>query len=418
MRANNSNIGKQEIVLTDFFYGLKDALTLTKENVKCLSFENVHLIDSIDRVAASDIYAVVDSPSVDASLKDGYAVISHEVKSATDEKPVRLLILGSATPGDDGVIQVTPGTTVRLSTGARIPVGADAVVPEEFVKHKDSYALIGVHAEPGRNILLRGSDVSSQKCLIESGRMISPSMVGLLAAGGHSTVPVFKTPNIGIIGIGDEIVEPGKPLKTGKLYASNIMTVACWCIKYKMKARMTTANDDYSDILNTLKTLSEETDVIITSGGAWTSDHDFIEKVLEGLGWKKIFHRIRIGPGKAVGFGILNGKPLFILSGGPASNFTGFTQIVLPGLLTISGHRTAELPSVNAILASEIRGRNSEWTDFFYGHINFDKIFPTFYPFKERTRLASISEATTVASIPEGQECIPAGSTVCVQLLK
>ena len=114
---------------------------------------------------------------------------------------------------------------------------------------------------------------------------------------------------MGIIGTGDEIVEPGKPLAEGKLYASNIMTLAGWCNKYKMKTRMTIVKDDHDAIFSALKMLSDETDAVITSGGAWTGDRDMVAQVLEGLGWEEVFHRIRIGPGKAVGFGILDKTP-------------------------------------------------------------------------------------------------------------
>ena len=115
--------------------GLKEALRLTLEgSIKPLPAENVALVDSVDRVAASDLYALVDSPSMDASLKDGYAVLSHEVADATAENPVRLRLLGSMAAGGEKDIQIKPGTTVRVLTGARIPTGADAVVAEEFVK--------------------------------------------------------------------------------------------------------------------------------------------------------------------------------------------------------------------------------------------------------------------------------------------
>ena len=180
-------------------------------------------------------------------------------------------------------------------------------------------------------------------------------------------VPVFRTPVVGIIGTGDEIVEPGKPLAEGKLYASNIMTLAGWCDKYKMKTRMTIIKDDHDAIFGALKILSDETDALITSGGAWMGDRDLVAQVLEGLGWKEVFHRIRIGPGKAVGFGTLNDKPVFILPGGPSSNLMGFLQIALPGLLALSGHANPGLPRINARLASELKGREPDWTDFFFG---------------------------------------------------
>ena len=378
----------------------------------------MHLIDSVDRVAASDLYALVDSPSVDASLKDGYAVLSHEVADATAENPVRLRLLGSMAAGGEKDIQIKPGTTVRVLTGARIPTGADAVVAEEFVKQGDNDVLIETFAEPGRNIMSRGSDVTFRKCILRSGQQVSPVMAGLLAAAGHGMVPVFRNPVVGIIGTGDEIVEPGKPLAEGKLYASNIMTLAAWCNKYKMKTRVTIVKDDHDAIFSALKMLSDETDAVITSGGAWTGDHDMVAQVLEGLGWEEVFHRIRIGPGKAVGFGMLDKKPVFILPGGPPSNLMGFLQIALPGLLALSGHANPGLPGINARLASELREGEPDWTDFFFGTLEFDDGLPTFYPMKKRSRLSSIAEATAVASIPEGQDHLPEGSVIYVQLLR
>ena len=125
---------------------------------------------------------------------------------------------------------------MRVLTGARIPTGADAVVAEEFVKKEENDVLIESFAEP-KNILPRGSDVASRTCILRTGQQISPGMAGLLAAAGHSTVPVFRNPFVGIIGTGDELVEPGKPLAEGKLYASNMMTLGAWCNKYKMKTR-------------------------------------------------------------------------------------------------------------------------------------------------------------------------------------
>ena len=147
-------------------------------------------------------------------------------------------------------------------------------------------------------------------------------------------------------------------------------------------------------------------------------DRDMMARVLKGLGWKEVFHWIRIGPGKAVGFGMLNEKPVFILPGGPSSNLMAFLQIALPGLLTLSGHTNPSLPRVEAKLASDLRGYDPEWTDFFFGTLDFGDGLPTFYPLKTRSRLRSIAEATAVASIPEGQDHLPRGSAVYVQLLK
>jgi molybdopterin molybdotransferase len=398
--------------------GVGEALRLTLECVKPLGTQSVVLADSVDRVASSDLFALVDSPSVDASLKDGYAVSSRDVADATTEKPVRLRLLGSMAAGSEEDIKVKPGTTVRVLTGARIPTGADAVVSEEFTKQGDGDVVIKTFAEPGRNILPCGSDVATGQRILGGGEQVSPGMAGLIAAAGHSSVPVFMNPIVGILGTGDEIVEPGKPLGEGKLYASNILTLAGWCAKYKMKPRLKIVKDDGDAIFSILKTLSDETDALITSGGAWTGDRDMMAQVLKVLGWKEVFHWIRIGPGKAVGFGTLNEKPVFILPGGPSSNLMAFLQIALPGLLTLSGHANPGLPMVKAKLASDIKGYDPDWTDFFFGTLELEDGLPIFYPLKTRSRLRSIAEATAVASIPEGQDHLPGGSLVHIQLLK
>jgi molybdopterin molybdotransferase len=399
--------------------GLKDARRMTLENIRPLPVESVAVAESADCIAAADLYALVDSPSTDSSLKDGYAVLSGEVSEATPERPVRFSLGGYLTAGGgEKEIELTPGTTIRIFTGARIPAGADAVVAEEFVRQDGGDVLVTTFAEPGRNILRKGIDVSLRECVIRTGMQITPGMAGLLAAAGHSTVPVYKKPTVAVIGTGDEIVVPGDPLSEGKLYASNAVNLAAWCHRYRMPTRVMVVKDDNEAIIGIIKEMLSETDAIVTSGGAWTGDHDMMARVLEELGWRQVFHRIRIGPGKAAGFGMLNDKPVFILPGGPSSNLMGFLQIVLPGLLALSGHADPGLPRINARLASGLRGRETDWTHFFFGMLQQDEGLPVFHPFKYRSRLQSIAEATAVAEIPEGEGYLPEGSVIPVQMLK
>ena len=380
--------------------------------------ENIKLAETTDHVAALDLYALVDAPSMDSSLKDGYAVISHEVADATPEMPVRLKLAGHLAAGGKKDMELKPGTTVRVLTGARIPAGADAILSEEFAKPEGNDVLVMNFAEPGRNIQPRERDVESRKCIVKQGQQISPGIIGLIAAAGLSRVPVFKNPTVAIIGTGDEIVLPGEPLAEGKLYASNIMTIHAWCERYKMKTLMTVVNDDLDTLTDTLKTISADADAIITSGGAWTGDRDLVAQTLEGLGWQQYFYRIRIGPGKAVGFGMLDGKPVFILPGGPSSNLMGFLQIALPGLLALAGHANPNLPRINARLAADLQGRQRDWTDFFFGRLEEEEGFPVFHPLKGSSRLRAIAEAEAIASIPEGQEYLLKGSVISVQVLK
>jgi molybdopterin molybdotransferase len=397
--------------------GYKEALKLLFENIKPLPAEEVSLIKAVGSIAASDLSSRVDSPTLDASMKDGYAVLSHEVADASPEAPVRLRLSGYLAAGGEKAIKHTPGTAIRVLTGALIPEDADAVVAEEFTTHEENGVIVKAHAEPGRNILPHGSDVAIGKNVVKPGQPVSPGLVGLLAAAGHSAVPVYKKPEVGIISTGDEIVAPGNPLPRGKLYASNMVTLAAWCSKYGMETRMSIARDNHDSLLSALKAMIKDTDAVITSGGAWTSDRDLVAHVLDDMGWEQKFHRIRIGPGKAVGFGILADKPVFILPGGPSSNLMGFLQIALPGLLAMSGHSNPGLPVVNARLGSNLKGREADWTHFFFGVLEETDGMPIFHHVKHRSRLKSMADATAIACIPEGQGQIAEGSVIQVQIL-
>ena len=229
--------------------GLKEALCLIAENIKPLPAENISLVDSIDRIAVSDLYALVDSPSMDSSRKDGYAVLSHEVDNATPENPVRLQLLGSMAAGGEKGYSGQTGDNGEGINGRSIPTGADAVVAEEYATKRDNEILIQAFAEP-KNILPRGSDVTYGQSILRKGQKISPVVAGLLAVAGYSKISVFRNPIVGIIGTGDELVKPGKPLSQGKLYASNVITLAGWCNRYKMTHRMAIVKDNHDAIFN------------------------------------------------------------------------------------------------------------------------------------------------------------------------
>ncbi len=406
-------------MVTDLPLGLNEALKLTLDRLAPLPAEQVALMEAVDRVGVEALYARVDSPSVDASLKDGYAVASADLVGATPEEPVRLRLVGQAAAGVRADIRVESGATVRVLTGARIPPGADAVLSEEFARAEGETVLCYNTAEPGRNILPQGSDVSTAQPIVQAGQRLTPGMVGLLAAGGHSHIPVVRQPRVAIVATGDEVVAPGRPLPEGKLYASNITTLGAWCRRYRMIPRMTTVKDDAAAIYTALSELAEQSDALITSGGAWTGDRDLVAQVLTQLGWDQVFHRIRIGPGKAVGFGMLGEKAVFILPGGPPSNLMGFLQIALPGLLCLGGYQTPGLPAAAVRLADDLRGRHAHWTQFIFGCLAPQaQGLPLFHSLKGESRLRSMAEAGAVVAIQEGQTLLPAGTVVSAQLLE
>jgi molybdopterin molybdotransferase len=395
---------------------LKEALQLTLERLEPLGKESVPLIEAGDRIVAEDLDAKVDSPSVDASLKDGYALHSSDVTDA-HRNPVTLQVVGSAAAGGRQDLCLEPGSAMRILTGAKIPSGADAVLSEEFVAKHNGAILAKNVAEPGRNILARGSDVAVGEIIVPRGRRLTPGSIGLLAAAGFSHIPVFKPPRVAIIATGDEVVAPGLPLPKGKLYASNITTLGTWCRRYGMPTSLTIVPDDPDAIQEALQSAQQSADAVITSGGAWTGDRDMVARILKRMGWRQVFHRIRIGPGKAVGFGMLDEMPVFILPGGPPSNLMGFLQIALPGLLTLAGYRTAGLPVRSVRLATDLHGRFSDWTQFIYGRVEEHPNGAIFHSLAHKSRLQSMADATAIVAIEEGEVHLPKGDVVSAQCL-
>ncbi len=139
---------EREVAMKAMFIGLKEALHLVQKGIRPLPAENVALIDSVDRVAALALHALLDSPSADSCRKDGYAVLSRDVAEATQAKPVRLKLLGSIAAGGDRDIPIGPGEALKVLTGARIPSGADAVVAEEYAKETYHEVLVQAVAKP------------------------------------------------------------------------------------------------------------------------------------------------------------------------------------------------------------------------------------------------------------------------------
>jgi len=173
---------------------------------------------------------------------------------------------------------------------------------------------------------------------------LTPALTGLLAAGGLEQVKVYPSPRVAVVATGDEVIAPGHPLQPGQLYASNIVTLYSWLHHFGMSGETAVVRDRPDELEMTFQKLLSRNDALLTSGGAWKSERDLTTRVLDEMGWEMFFHRVRIGPGKAVALGILDGKPIFCLPGGPPSNEMAFLQIALPGLLQMAGRPHNTLP--------------------------------------------------------------------------
>lgn len=394
----------------------EDAYRLTLEHIHPLGVETVALIAAQGRIAGQDISARVNAPSLDVSLKDGYAVLAADISKASQDSPQDLTLVGSIAAGGDWQGKVSSGTAVRILSGAPLPQGADAVVAEEFTRANLGVVQVMKHAEVGRNVLRKGTDIETGQLVITAGQRLLPTAVGLLAAAGYQEAWVIRQPRVAILATGDEVLAPGQPLVEGKLYASNLFTLAAWCLRFGFKVETFVLQDDEDAIRAALISSLKGFDAVLTSGGAWQGEHDLVVHILDEMGWRKIYHRVRMGPGKAVGFGLFHEKPVFCLPGGPPSNHMAFIQLGLPGLNKLAGETRPGLPRLPALMAETVTGQ-VDWTQFIHGRIVQEDQHLIFQPLKVQSRLQEMALTEAIAMIPEGQTELPAKSIVMVQTL-
>ncbi|MBW1852144.1 MAG: molybdopterin molybdotransferase MoeA [Deltaproteobacteria bacterium] len=400
-----------------FDIGFEEALSLAVERLFPLQAIDMAVEAACGFVSAEDCYAVVDCPSATSSLKDGFAVVSADVSGASKDHPVRLMIGGMIGAGDDSNLIVQPGLAVKVMTGANIPQGADAVVAQEFIREENNHVIFYRGAVPEKNILTRGSDVAKGRPVAIQGDILAPAMTGLLAAGGLHTVKVHPRPRIGIIATGDEVVAPGRPLKAGQLYASNLVTLISWLQQFRMEAESVVVPDQEKAIRNAMEEMLVKVDALMTSGGAWKSERDLTTRILAEMGGDLIFHRVRLGPGKAVALILVDGKPVFCLPGGPPSNEMAFLQIALPGLLHMTGRPPTPFGTRKAHLSAPVGG-DITWTQFFQAKLEKKNDHWLAHPLMMKSRLQSQASAEALIKVPQGVERLNEGDEIEVQILR
>ncbi|MFH0825308.1 MAG: molybdopterin molybdotransferase MoeA [Pseudomonadota bacterium] len=392
--------------------GFEQALNFALTGVSTLGPEFVPASELVGRVCARDVIALIDYPSADSSLKDGYAVVSQDVARAGRTNPVLLEVVGMLGAGDPCTLTVSSGTAVRVLSGATVPQGADAVLAEEFTEKgvPGRVTALGC-AEPGRNILAEGSEVARGEILVQAGEMFTPGKVSLIVAGGIEGAYVFRRPIVGLLATGSEVLLPGRPPETGKLFASNLALQDAWLRSLSVTTIVRQAGDSFDTLTSTVESMLPECDILLTSGGAWKGDRDLIVKVLDGLGWDLVFHRVRLGPGKAVAMGFLRGKTIFCLPGGPPSNEAAFLLIALPAVFLSAGYEGSPFLRLAGTLTEDVGGQ-MDWTQVIHCTVERDGLSLRLTPIRSAKRLGSMAEADGLVLVPEGVEHIPAGTTV------
>lgn len=315
------------------------------------------LLEALGLPVCEPVTAPMDLPAFDNSAMDGYAVTLPDVVTASEDHPVFLPVVGEAAAGQTTLFAMSPGTAVKIMTGAPVPEGADAVVPVEWTDAGLATVRITQTPTAGQHIRRRGEDVATGDLLLHEGATLGPRQAGLLAGVGRAQVRSRPRPRVVILSTGSELREPGTKLARDAIYdANSFMLAAAVRGTGAIAYRVGIIPDDPTEFHDALSDQLVRADLVITSGGVSKGEYDVVKDVLGGLGsvW---FGEVKMQPGKPQGFGVVgeDRTPIFALPGNPVSSYISFELFVLPALRRMMGRLPYQRPTVRARVTTPFR---------------------------------------------------------------
>lgn len=347
---------------------IEDTLALLAARVAPLTgADEVPLDEALGRVLAADVASAVDVPAFRKACMDGFAVRAADTYGASSYDPATLdLAAGTLLPGSVGAtFGPTPvlaaGQALRIMTGARLPEGADAVLPWERAEVRGERVRVVAALAPGKHVARPGEDVRRGAQLLAAGRRLRPADLGLLASVGLARVPVRRRPRVAVLPSGDELLDPTtttpdqaqSALAAGRTFESNGALLAALVRSRGLPVRRAGALPDRRAALEAAL-LGAEEDVLLTTGATSTGQEDVLPLVLAERGELWV-HGVDLRPGHPVGLGRLGARLVALLPGNPVAAWTCFQVLVVPLLRLLEGE-----PAAAALVPRRRRGRLAE----------------------------------------------------------
>jgi molybdopterin molybdotransferase len=332
---------------------VEEALERILSRIAPLGDEQVDVTRLVSRVLAEDVDAAEDVPAWPNSSMDGYVLRAADTSEATAASPARLILAGRVAAGATADRPLRPGEAYRIFTGAPLPEGGDAVVPQEDVIASDDLVLVSRPIEPGAFVRPRGEDLTAGMRVLGRGRVVSAADVGLLATLGRARAAVVRRPRVGILSTGDEVVDLGGFVGPGQIRNSNSYSLMAQVVEAGAEpVNLGVARDALEDIERRLD-WGLHCDALLSSAGVSVGEHDFVRAALQRRGAEQHLWLVDMRPGKPIAFATIpqgdkGGLPVWALPGNPVSAMVTFELFVRPALLKMAGQPRLHRPVVTA----------------------------------------------------------------------
>jgi len=396
-----------------------DAVGVLSRRTGRLEAEEVSLAEAAGRVAAREVVAETSVPHFARAAMDGYALSGESTFGASAYAPVQLVILGQALPGRPFAGKVGRGEAIRITTGAPVPEGADAVLmaehAEETSRGESTYVQVRAPVPPGKHVGAVGEDIQAGSVVVAAGRVLRPQDLGVLASVGVGAVLAVRRPRVRIVITGDELLRPGQRPEGASIVDANSLMLAALARRDGAGAvDIGYARDERAQVREAMAGATEE--VVLVSGGSSVGPEDHAPSVLAEIGELAV-HGVAMRPSSPAGFGFIGeggGRVVFLLPGNPVSClcayefFAGHTIRALGGRSRAWPHRQRRC-KVASKFVSEL-GR----TDYVRVRVEGEEVYPIMT--SGASILSSTTRADGVVIVGEGEEGYAEGDWVTVLL--
>ncbi len=387
--------------MSDAALDIAGAQQLVAEHCSPLAPVRLAVDSALGLTLAEPVTAAADVPGAANSAMDGFAAKAGEAGR-------RLCVVGESRAGKPFEPTLAQGEAVRISTGAVMPAGAEAVAPIEVVDDQGSEVVLRDELTAGRNVRLAGEDLRAGDTVLAPGRQLGPAELGIAVAAGRAELICLPRPKVAVIATGDELREPGAELETGELHDSNLTTLRALATEAGAEVVLARhVGDDAAATATAFAEALELADVVICSGGVSVGPHDHVKGALLGLGVEQHFWRVALRPGRPTWFGSRGGRLVFGLPGNPVSAIVTFLLFAAPALRALQGRPPQ--PSATAELGEPI-ARHPDRDECVRVRLEDGAAFAT-GPQGSHI-LSSIALADALAVIPRGEGILTAGTAV------
>jgi molybdopterin molybdotransferase len=307
-----------------------------------LGSERIDLRAADGRTLAERIVATEDLVPFARSAMDGFAVRAADTQRAPVTLPIRGAVFAEA-----GRSAHEPGTATAIATGGAIPDGADAVIPIEDTLVSSDAIVVANAIAAGHHVFPPGEDAFAGDELVAAGTVLDPAALGLLAAAGIASLPVFRLPRVALVSTGNELVAFDESPAHGQIRDSNVITLAGELRRFGVASLVVArVSDDRAAVSAALARAFDTADLVVTCGGASVGERDFIKAACAALGVEFAFRAVGLRPARPTAIGRRGATAVAVLPGNPASAFVALHEFVRPAVAALGGRadRMARIP--------------------------------------------------------------------------